>query len=123
MKAVNTIHPGSIWLWMLIAVLVGSLALLLVSQAGGTVIPPPQQEVFVICPAEGHFMVAENFGDPPLVVVGDSVEPGTIVGYVQSMEQIPVIAGVGGTVVEIMTGNMEPVGTGQMLMRVVPHWD
>lgn len=104
---------GYVSLLTLVAVLVAVAVPVLADSATA---PPADQ--LIVSPCEGFFYVGENPGDPPLVQVGDAVSPDMIVGYVQSMEKVPVRAGVYGTVLEVLVVDLEPVSTGQPLFVV-----
>ena len=75
----------------------------------------------VVSPMVGTFYHAPEPGAPPFVKVGDTVEVGQTIGIVEAMKLMnPITADIEGTVVEIVTGNAEPVEFGQPLVAVVP---
>jgi biotin carboxyl carrier protein len=63
----------------------------------------------------GLFALAEMPGGPPSVKVGDRIASGTVLGVVDNM---PVRAMVGGTVMEIMVQDGQMVTVGQALFRI-----
>jgi acetyl-CoA carboxylase biotin carboxyl carrier protein len=69
----------------------------------------------------GSFYRSPQPGAAPFVELGSVVEPGTVVGIIETMKLMtPVHAGVGGTVVAILAENAAPVDAQAVLMRVQP---
>jgi acetyl-CoA carboxylase biotin carboxyl carrier protein len=69
----------------------------------------------------GSFYRSPQPGAAPFVELGSVVEPGTVVGIIETMKLMtPVHAGVGGTVVAILAENAAPVDEQAVLMRVKP---
>jgi acetyl-CoA carboxylase biotin carboxyl carrier protein len=69
----------------------------------------------------GTFYRSPQPGATPFVELGSVVEPGTVVGIIETMKLMtPVHAGVGGTVVAILAENAAPVDAQAVLMRVKP---
>jgi acetyl-CoA carboxylase biotin carboxyl carrier protein len=69
----------------------------------------------------GSFYRAPEPGAAPFIEVGSSVEPGTVVGIIETMKLMtPVHAGVSGTVVAILVENAAPVDAEAVLIRVKP---
>jgi acetyl-CoA carboxylase biotin carboxyl carrier protein len=78
-------------------------------------------EAAVRAPMVGIFHHAPVPGAPPYVVPGGRVKETSTVGLVESMKVFTaVMAGVAGTVVEVVAGNGEPVELGQVLVTVEP---
>ncbi|MDV8022722.1 acetyl-CoA carboxylase biotin carboxyl carrier protein [Rhodococcus sp. IEGM 1330] len=76
----------------------------------GTIIPAPMIGVFYRCPSPGA---------PPFVEVGARVEPDTTVGIIEVMKLMnPVVAGVSGTLVEVLAKDSEQVEYGQPIAVV-----
>ena len=73
----------------------------------------------VRAPLPGTFYRAPQPGAPPFVEVGDTVEPETVVGIVETMKLMnPVHAGAAGTVSAILIDNGTLVPADTVLMRV-----
>ena len=73
----------------------------------------------VPAPLLGTFYRAPKPGAPPFVVVGSTVEEGTIIGIIEVMKLMnSVRAEVKGTVVEILVEDGAAVEYGQVLLRV-----
>ncbi|MGH1554677.1 acetyl-CoA carboxylase biotin carboxyl carrier protein [Streptomyces sp. L7] len=72
-------------------------------------------------PLLGTFYRAPQPGAEPFVEVGSQVEPGTVVGIVETMKMMsPVHAGVAGHVVEICLDDATFAEAGSVLMFVEP---
>jgi len=77
--------------------------------------------VTIEAPMLGTFYRAPAPGAPPVVDVGSTVEPETIVCIIEVMKMMnSVHAGVAGTIAEICVQNGEPVEYGSSLFRVEP---
>ena len=75
--------------------------------------------VAVRAPLPGTFYRAPRPGAAPFVEVGSRVDPGTVVGIVETMKLMnSVTAGVAGAVAEICLGNAEFAAHGATLLRV-----
>lgn len=69
----------------------------------------------------GSFYRSPQPGATPFVELGSIVEPGTVVGIIETMKLMtPVHAGVAGVVVAILADNAAPVDAQAILMRVKP---
>jgi acetyl-CoA carboxylase biotin carboxyl carrier protein len=69
----------------------------------------------------GSFYRSPQPGATPFVELGSIVEPGTVVGIIETMKLMtPVHAGVAGMVVAILADNAVPVDAQAILMRVKP---
>lgn len=77
--------------------------------------------IAVRAPLPGTFYRAPQPGAPPFVEVGDSVEPDTVIGIVETMKLMnPVHAGAAGTIAAVMVDNAQAVDAQAVLMRIVP---
>jgi biotin carboxyl carrier protein len=75
--------------------------------------------VAVRAPLPGTFYRAPRPGAAPFVEVGSRVNPGTVVGIVETMKLMnSVTAGAAGTVAEICLGNAEFAAHGATLLRI-----
>ncbi len=75
----------------------------------------------VASPMVGTYYAAARPGATPLVVEGDVVETGQLVGVIEAMKMMnDVQADVGGRVTRILVANGQPVEYGQPLMVVQP---
>jgi len=75
--------------------------------------------VAVRAPLPGTFYRAPRPGAAPFVEVGSRVDPGTVVGIVETMKLMnSVTAGVAGAVAEICLGNAEFAAHGATLLRI-----
>jgi acetyl-CoA carboxylase biotin carboxyl carrier protein len=93
--------------------------------ASRTAVPPETAavdgSVAVRALLPGSFYRSPQPGATPFVELGSVVEPGTVVGIIETMKLMtPVHAGVGGTVVAILAENAAPVDAQAVLMRVKP---
>ena len=69
----------------------------------------------------GSFYRTPQPGAAPFVEIGSVVEPGTVVGIIETMKLMtPVHAGVSGTVVAILVDNAVSVDAQAVLLRVKP---
>ncbi|MFV2009594.1 MULTISPECIES: acetyl-CoA carboxylase biotin carboxyl carrier protein [unclassified Micromonospora] len=94
--------------------------------AAGLTAPPADQAT----PASGHrigspivgtFYRAAEPGGAPFVDVGDSIEPGQVIGIVEAMKLMnEITTDRPGVVVEILAGDGEPVEFDQPLIAVAP---
>lgn len=105
-----------------VAVMLAVFLVLFASRATGDEPSPPKMEM-IVSPWQGMFAAGENFGDVPFVEVGSHVTPQTVVGvvYLDVMEpvrQIKVLAGVQGTIVQVLVEDGAYVEAGQPLMVV-----
>jgi oxaloacetate decarboxylase alpha subunit len=88
------------------------------SSEAALIATPPYEEPVAIIPAPlvGIF----RQGDEP-IQAGDSVEAGQTVGNIESMKILnPVVADVGGEILEVLVEDGVPVEYGQNLFRVRP---
>lgn len=79
----------------------------------------PEREFHLTAPLVGTFYGRPSPEDDAFVSEGDLVQPGDTVCIIEAMKvmnEIP--ADVGGTIVEILVGNAEPVEYGQALFRI-----
>lgn len=86
---------------------------------GGHLPTPEDDTELIVSPMVGTFYAAPSPDSPPYATVGQRVEPTDIVCIIEAMKvmnEIP--ADVGGTIVEILVGNAEPVEYGQALFRI-----
>lgn len=86
---------------------------------GGHLPTPEDDAELIVSPMVGTFYAAPSPDSPPYATVGQRVEPTDIVCIIEAMKvmnEIP--ADVGGTIVEILVGNAEPVEYGQALFRI-----
>jgi acetyl-CoA carboxylase biotin carboxyl carrier protein len=80
--------------------------------AGGTDVPAPQLGIFYHAPRPG---------EPPFVSVGDTIDDDTVIGIIEVMKLMnTVVAGIAGTVTEIVAPNGQSVKQGDTLIRVRP---
>jgi biotin carboxyl carrier protein len=83
----------------------------------------PHEHV-ITAPMIGTFYTAPTPGDPPFVRVGDRIEAGQVVGIIEAMKIMNEIAADrGGTVVELLVANAQPVEYGSPLIRLIPDGD
>jgi acetyl-CoA carboxylase biotin carboxyl carrier protein len=86
--------------------------------------PPPAGAAGLLdvrAPLPGTFYRAPRPGAAPFVDVGGRVEGDDVVGIVETMKLMnPVLAGAGGTVVEICLADAQPVEQGAVLLRIEP---
>lgn len=86
--------------------------------------PPPEEKgevILVRSPVVGTFWTRPAPGEPPFVKVGDVVQPGQVLGIVESMKVMnEVRAERPGVVEEILVEEGEPVEYGQPLFRLRP---
>lgn len=76
---------------------------------------------YVCAPMVGTFYRADEPGAPPLVSVGDLVQPGQAVGIFEVMKMLSTVhADVAGRVVDILVADGESVEYAQQLMAVEP---
>jgi pyruvate carboxylase subunit B len=72
----------------------------------------------ILAPLEGKFFLTKAPGDTP-VKVGDVIQPGDIIGYIESMKVYnAVTTDIGGKVVEITVASGKPVEEDDVLMKV-----
>ena len=72
-------------------------------------------------PMVGTFYRAAEPESPPLADEGSELEEATIVGIIESLQQLnPVQAGCRGTVLKVLATDGQPVQYGQPLFEVVP---
>lgn len=82
----------------------------------------PEGTVEIRSPIVGLFYAQPEPGAPPFVTVGATVQPDTTVGLVEMMKMFnAVVAGVEGTIVEVLVQDTETVEYGQPLFRVRPN--
>ena len=82
---------------------------------------PSANGVDVESPMVGTFYSAPKPGSPPFVKVGDVVSVGQVLCIVEAMKLMNEIESeVGGTVVEVLADNADPVQFGQVLFRIEP---
>jgi biotin carboxyl carrier protein len=87
--------------------------------AGSGGADPDGELVAVRTPLPGTFYRAPRPGAEPFVEVGSRVDPGTVVGIVETMKLMnSIIAGVAGAVAEICLGNAEFAAHGATLLRI-----
>ena len=86
--------------------------------------PAPQAPVAntqtrdILAPLEGKFFLTKDSTEKPLKV-GDSIEKGTVVGYIESMKVInSVTAEFSGTVAEIVARHGEEIEEDDVIMRI-----
>jgi acetyl-CoA carboxylase biotin carboxyl carrier protein len=76
----------------------------------------------VIAPSVGVFHRGAVPGAPPLIELGDHVEPGDVVGIVQVMRRThQVLAGASGSVRAVHAEDGEPVEYGRILFTIDDH--
>lgn len=81
--------------------------------------PPAAASMTVAAPMAGTFYVAPEPGAAPFAPVGTTVEAGAVLCIVESMKMMNEIrAESGGTVVEVLVENGQPIATGQGLFRL-----
>ena len=69
----------------------------------------------------GTFYRAPQPGAPSFVEIGDTVEPDTVVGIIETMKLMnPVHAGLSGRIESIQVENATAIDAGTVLMRVAP---
>ena len=74
---------------------------------------------FVVSPLVGIFYRAPSPQDPPFVDIGDRVEAGQVLAYVETMKVFnDIVCEVEGTVIEIAFENGQLVETGDRLMVI-----
>lgn len=79
------------------------------------------QRSLLTAQAVGVFYRCPEPGADPFVREGDVVTPGQQVGIIEAMKlMIPVEAEVGGRIVEVLTGDGEPVEYGEPLFALAP---
>ena len=72
-------------------------------------------------PMVGTFYARPSPDDPPYVVVGDEVQEGATVCVIEAMKLFnPIEAPVSGKIVAIEVDNGQPVGFGDLLMKIKP---
>ena len=77
--------------------------------------------VVVESPMVGTFYRSSQPGSPPFVEVGSSVASGAVLCIVEAMKLMNEIeADLGGTIVEILVENAQPVQFGQPLFKIRP---
>ncbi len=70
----------------------------------------------LVSPAKGTFKVADGIGE------GDSIAPDSTIGAVSSLrDELPIVAPHGGTVMEWLVEDGDPVSPGQPLIRLHPE--
>lgn len=80
-------------------------------------VEPPDLTAVVTAPVVGIFREGGT-----AIRVGDSVPSGTTLGSIESMKILnPVVAAVGGEVVEVLVEDGHPVEFGQHLYRLIPQ--
>jgi len=84
--------------------------------------PAPPVMVMISSPIEGIFQAGSIAGGPAFVSVGTGVTPETKVGTVQPEDAtaMPILAGVTGTVKEILVKDQDMVMAGQALIKIEP---
>jgi acetyl-CoA carboxylase biotin carboxyl carrier protein len=84
----------------------------------------PVQELgghLITAPMVGTFYHSPSPSDPPLVLVGDRVEAGQLIGIIEAMKIMnEITADRSGTVIEIIAPNATPVEYGSPLIRLGP---
>ena len=110
---------------VLLAIMLAAIFVLWAGKAASDepVDPTPPKMEFIVSPWEGVFRASDQYGNGPLVEVGDHVTPNTVVGFIdidimQPERKIEVFAGVQGTVVQVLVEDMSFVDAGQPLMVV-----
>jgi biotin carboxyl carrier protein len=89
------------------------------AEAGNGGADAGRELVAVRAPLPGTFYRAPRPGAAPFVEVGSRVDPGTVVGIVETMKLMnSVTAGVAGAVAEICLGNAEFAAHGATLLRI-----
>jgi acetyl-CoA carboxylase biotin carboxyl carrier protein len=89
------------------------------AEAGNGGADAGRELVAVRAPLPGTFYRAPRPGAAPFVEVGSRVDPGTVVGIVETMKLMnSVTAGAAGTVAEICLGNAEFAAHGATLLRI-----
>ena len=110
--------------WLATGLIALLLLGLMVDSAAGDTPPDPAEPmpipVVVVTPWDGAYCAAEYPGGQSLVSVGSRVEADTVVCYIDSMRRFPVMAGVAGTVSQILAAEGELVEAGQPLMVIRP---
>lgn len=77
--------------------------------------------ISVRAPMVGTFYAAPKPGAAPFVTLGDSVDPTTTLGIIETMKLMnAVAAGATGTIIEILVTNGQMIQAGQTLMRIRP---
>jgi biotin carboxyl carrier protein len=78
--------------------------------------------VMISSPIEGIFQAGEISGGPALVNIGTTVTPETKLGSIQPEDatSMPILAGVTGTVKEILVKDQDMVMSGQALIKIEP---
>jgi acetyl-CoA carboxylase biotin carboxyl carrier protein len=75
----------------------------------------------ITAPMVGTFYHSPSPSDPPLVLVGDRVEAGQLIGIIEAMKIMnEITADRSGTVTEIIAPNATPVEYGSPLIRLGP---
>lgn len=84
--------------------------------------PAPAAMVMISSPAEGIFQAGNIAGGPALIEIGSAVTPETKLGTVLPEDATPlvILAGVTGTVKEILVKDQDMVLAGQALMKIEP---
>jgi acetyl-CoA carboxylase biotin carboxyl carrier protein len=84
--------------------------------------PPPANEHIVKSPIVGTYYESPKPGDPPFVKVGDAVEPGQVLGIIESMKLMNEIESeIAGTVVAKLMESGRPVEYGEALFAIRPR--
>ena len=82
----------------------------------------PRATVPVAAPGLGVFQQGPQAGAPPLVRPGAEIQPGSVVGFIRTLEDLTAVtAGLPGTVVEVAVQDGQFVEFGQTLLQVSPH--
>lgn len=98
----------------------GAIGLAEVQEDGGFAAQPGFAEIR--SPVVGTFYQAGKPGMAPLVSEGSEVEENTVVGIVESLQQLTDIeAGHVGTVTRVLATDGQPVEYGQVLFEVTPR--
>lgn len=91
----------------------------------GTVIPSPpptnKSLIDVLSPMVGTFYMSPKPDEPPFINKGDLVRKGQPICIIEAMKLMNEIeADMDGRIVEILIDNAQPVGYGQVLMKIEP---
>jgi biotin carboxyl carrier protein len=85
--------------------------------------PAPPVMVMISSPMDGVFQAGNVAGGPALVAIGTGVTPETKLGSIQPEDAtaMPILAGVTGTVKEILVKDQDMVMAGQALIKIEPQ--
>jgi biotin carboxyl carrier protein len=110
--------------WILLTALLALAIVFLVSSKPAAQ-EPAKTTALIVSPAQGMFQAGGSPGSEPFVRVGSEVEPGTLVGTVDSMimqppgRSVAVTAGVRGTITRVLVVDGQMVDIGQPLFEVL----